>query len=63
MGPLFQRRCEVLFSHRLDLTLIKLVNDETALSENQLIHVVLTILGLPLRILFIICESVDHFFN
>ncbi len=40
MGPLFQRRCKVLFSHRLDLTLIKLVNDETALPENQLIHVV-----------------------
>lgn len=38
MGPLFQRRCKVLFSHRLDLTLIKLVNDETTLSENQLIH-------------------------
>lgn len=39
MGPLFQRRCKVLFSHRPDLTLIKLVNDETTLSENRLIRV------------------------
>jgi len=65
MGPLFQRRCKVLFSHRLDLTLIKLVNDETTLSGNQLIYAFFVSVNYfkayILAIISIISESFDIF--
>lgn len=37
-GPIVSAQMQSSFSHRLDLTLIKLVNDETTLSGNQLIY-------------------------